>query len=70
MRIEEELIDGIIVRNIINEDDDFVTEEIKTFRKNICNICENYNNGQCLLCGCVTETKILYIESECPINKW
>ena len=70
MKIVETYLNGILVRNMIEDEDDFSTQEQKDNWLSICNQCNKNNNGQCSECGCVILTKTIYKDSHCPINKW
>ena len=50
----------------------YVSQEIRDSRKNICATCEHYNPRwkQCKLCGCQMQIKTNLASSKCPVHKW
>jgi hypothetical protein len=36
----------------------------------ICQACENYRDGTCLVCGCNLRIKTGWTDQGCPIGKW
>jgi hypothetical protein len=40
-------------------------------RMNICKSCEHLENlRRCNKCGCFMDAKTMFMDSECPIEKW
>jgi len=70
MKIEETTVDGITIRNTIYEEEDLSTKAQRDVWLNICELCEYFKNKGCLKCGCISESKMEYSDSSCPINKW
>jgi hypothetical protein len=62
-------LNGITV-NEIDSIEELSTEELKTFRMNICNSCDRKQNDGCLECSCLLVNRIAFTESFCPIGKW
>lgn len=48
----------------------FSTPEEVQHRSAICKPCENYENGQCLVCTCFVSLKVRLQAEYCPIGKW
>ena len=70
MKIEETIINGIPIRNIIYEDSDLATQEQKSTWIDICNNCEYKKNEQCGYCGCIIESLMMLKTGKCPLEKW
>jgi hypothetical protein len=70
MRIEESILNGIIVRNVIYEDVDFCTEEEKSNRVSVCSVCEYKKQDSCEKCHCLLVSLHGFKTSKCPENKW
>lgn len=70
MIIEETIENGILIKNIIYEESDKRSDADKIQLLEICTACEFNQGFICGKCGCVVETKMFYIDSKCPINKW
>lgn len=70
MRIEETIIDGTVVKDMIYEQSDLSTNSQKETWLSVCVKCEYFNNNQCSQCGCITETIMMLSTAKCPINKW
>jgi hypothetical protein len=56
--------------NVYNSDFLIATDELKTYRLNICNSCENKVNEICKECSCLLIVRTSYTDSFCPIGKW
>lgn len=39
-------------------------------RVEICNVCEERNEGICNKCGCFLSVKTMLPTAKCPLNKW
>ena len=39
-------------------------------RRRICEGCDNWDHGKCVLCGCYTYAKSRLTKETCPISKW
>jgi hypothetical protein len=52
--------------------DGFKTEdEAETNRRlDICQGCENFKEGRCMLCGCFMKLKAKLSTGSCPVGKW
>jgi hypothetical protein len=61
---------GIKIINVIPEPIDLTTEEEKVQRFEICQSCDQYDNGSCKSCGCIVNTLMAYKLRKCPLNKW
>jgi hypothetical protein len=50
----------------------FVTKEVREERLKICYSCEFFIHAseRCTKCGCFMETKTLFKQTKCPIDKW
>lgn len=70
MTIKEFILDNIPVKVISTDEHDLTDKNLKKERNNICQACEFINNGLCKKCGCIVESKIIYKESRCPLEKW
>lgn len=47
-----------------------VSDEEHHRRLDICHVCEFFQNGRCLKCGCIINLKNRLATEHCPINKW
>lgn len=49
-----------------------VSEEVKLFRLDICNSCDNFNKTIkiCKQCGCYMPAKSMFASANCPEDKW
>ena len=71
MRIEEEIIDGVVYKKHITEESDLATQEQKDAWKAVCLSCEFYNeDNTCGSCGCIVDAMMALVTSKCPENKW
>jgi len=70
MRIEESIVEGVLVRNMIYDETDLSTEEQRNTWITICNNCDKNNNGICTICGCIIQSLMSFSNSHCSINKW
>ena len=71
MKTVEKTQNGIRVIEIIMEDIDFASDEVKQQRLDICNKCEFIvNNESCQKCSCLLVNRVFYTDSTCPVEKW
>lgn len=49
---------------------EYVTEEEKHSRLDICGQCEHFEAAQCKLCTCFMNAKAELKTAKCPIGKW
>ena len=71
MRIEEEIIDGVVYKKHITEASDLSTQEQRDTWKSVCLSCELYNeDNTCGACGCIVDALMALATSKCPENKW
>lgn len=70
MRTEEKIVNGINVVEVIMEDIDFASAELKEQRLNICDTCEYKVNESCSKCSCLLANRVTYVEMFCPEGKW
>jgi hypothetical protein len=71
MRIEEEIIDGVVYKKHIAEASDLSTQEQRDTWKATCTSCELYQeNNTCGSCGCIVDALMALTTSKCPENKW
>lgn len=71
MRTIETTHNGVTIVEVIMEDIDFSSNELKNQRLSICKSCEFIiNNDACGKCSCLLVNRILYVESFCPVGKW
>jgi hypothetical protein len=71
MKIKTYIENGITINQVTPLEQDMASIELKENRKNICLSCIDYNNDNtCNSCGCIVDTLMTFITSECPINKW
>ena len=61
-----------LVKNAMQSDALFVSDEVKEERLTICRACEYYDEEQfrCKHCGCWLESKSRFALDSCPIDKW
>lgn len=61
-----------VVKNAMQSEALFVSDEIKQQRLSICQSCEYYDASQirCKHCGCFLEHKARFALDSCPIDKW
>ena len=61
-----------VVKNAMQSEALFVSDEIKEERLTICRSCEYYDASQvrCKHCGCFLEHKARFSLDSCPIDKW
>jgi recombinational DNA repair protein RecR len=61
-----------VVKNAMQSDALFVSDEIKQKRLAICRTCEYYDESQvrCKHCGCFLEHKTKFALDSCPVDKW
>lgn len=66
-----ELVQDTIV-DVVNGEEVFSTDELKTKRMEICKSCEHYNesHNRCMKCGCFLDQKVSLNSARCPLNKW
>jgi hypothetical protein len=71
MRIEEEIIDGVVYKKHIAEASDLSTQQQRETWKAVCLTCELYReDNTCGACGCITDALMSMALSKCPENKW
>lgn len=70
MTVKEFILNNIPVKIISTDEHDLVDESSKKERNDICQKCEFINNNVCKKCGCIVESKIIYKENKCPLEKW
>ena len=71
MRIEEEIIDGVVYKKHIAEAVDLSTQQQRDTWKATCISCELYQeNNTCGACGCIVDALMALTTSKCPENKW
>lgn len=71
MRTIEHNNNGIIIHEIVIEEDDYASQELINQRLSICNSCEfNVNNESCSKCSCLLQHRTKYKELFCPEGKW
>lgn len=71
MRIEEEMIDGVVYRKHIQETSDLSTQEQRDTWKAVCLSCELYReDSTCGHCGCIVDAMMTLATAKCPENKW
>lgn len=59
-----------VVRDIVSGELKFVPPETVSSRRTICHQCEIATLGVCTECGCLIETKIRLVKSDCPLGLW
>ena len=71
MRSIQTTQNGITTVEVIMEECDFSSAELKKQRLDICTPCEFIiNNESCSKCSCLLVNRISYTESFCPEGKW
>jgi hypothetical protein len=71
MRTVEKEVGGIKVIEVIIEESDMSSPELKQQRLATCYSCEFVvKNETCSKCSCLLANRIAYIESFCPVGKW
>lgn len=67
----ESLVNGIKVIQVIADDNDYASEDLKTERMNICTKCEfNQNNESCEKCFCLLAALVSRLDATCPEGRW
>lgn len=56
--------------DIIKSGFELVPEDEQKRRLSICERCEHYSAGMCMLCFCVMKLKTKFVATECPIGRW
>jgi hypothetical protein len=61
-----------VVKNAMQSEALFVSDEVKESRLEACRSCEWYDasQGRCKHCGCFLEHKARFALDSCPIDKW
>ena len=49
---------------------EIVDTETKEERLKICNSCPFEDDEVCNICGCILESKAIFKNEKCPIDKW
>jgi hypothetical protein len=71
MRTVETYVNGIKVVDVIMENSDLSSAELKQQRLDTCNTCEFIVNAEsCSRCSCLLVNRVAYVESFCPEGKW
>lgn len=72
MQTETYIENGVTIHNVILEDSDLASVEVKNQRKAICIECNSYNQEEnsCSSCGCIADTLMTYTDSKCPEGFW
>jgi hypothetical protein len=71
MRIEEEIIGGVVYKKYIIEESDLATQEQRDTWEVVCQSCEHVQeDGTCGACGCIREALMNLVTSTCPEGKW
>ena len=45
-------------------------KELVEFRKQICDLCPDFNGTTCGVCGCIMGVKAHLLAAKCPENRW
>jgi hypothetical protein len=48
----------------------FVSVDKANERAEICRACDKFTSGFCKECACMLKFKVLFANSDCPLNKW
>ena len=61
-----------VVKNAMQSEALFVSDEVRESRLEMCRSCEYYDASQirCRHCGCFLEHKARFALDSCPIDKW
>lgn len=59
-----------LVKDAVQGNVEFITQEERNNRIKICNICEYNRLKVCTQCGCMIDAKTKLKKAECPIGKW
>ena len=59
-----------LATDIVKGDLEYVPQETKRKRIEICNVCEHNRMQLCKLCGCMIQMKTTLKKASCPIGKW
>lgn len=61
-----------IPQDLVNNNEIFVTDEVRLQRWNTCKSCEHFisQDSRCELCGCFMQPKVKLTRSTCPAWKW
>jgi hypothetical protein len=61
-----------VVKNAMQSEALFVSDEVRESRLEMCRSCEYYDDSQirCRHCGCFLEHKARFALDSCPIDKW
>lgn len=70
MKVEEQIIDGIVYRTITHEESDLATQAQKDAWLSVCNTCEYKQDDVCGSCGCILESIMNLNTAVCPAGKW
>ena len=65
-----EYINGIKVINVIQDEFDMASAELRQQRLDTCNGCEKKIEDTCSECSCLLSVRTSYLEITCPIGKW
>jgi len=55
---------------IVSTEKLFVSKEQRSERLDVCNQCEELENGRCSECGCFVVAKSWLTTEDCPTGKW
>jgi hypothetical protein len=47
-----------------------VPAKIANRRFSECEACEHFEDGECLLCGCLAQAKVIMASESCPRGLW
>ena len=65
-----EYVNGIKIINIIQDEFDMASVELRQQRLDICNGCDKKIEDTCSECSCLLSVRTSYQEITCPIGKW
>lgn len=80
MKTIETVVNGVKVVDVVLEEKDFATQQLREQRLMTCHRCPNFKyneqgqtedqRAECTECSCMLVHRVAYVESSCPIGKW
>lgn len=59
-----------LVKDTVTGNVEFISQDERNKRIQICNVCEYNRMKVCAQCGCMIDLKTKLKKAECPIGKW
>lgn len=59
-----------LASDIVKNDVEYVPQEVRKNRIDICKSCDKNKMNLCTECGCMIPLKTTLAKSTCPIGKW